>query len=64
MTETAGMLRDALDVLDEQLDHWKRDLMEFCRIPSTSASGFPPEEVRRSALAMAETLRDAGRRAS
>ena len=60
MATTDGMVREALGELDARLDHWKRTLVELCRIPSTSASGFPPEEVRRSAQAMAQTLRDAG----
>ena len=60
MATTDGMVRDALGELDARLDHWKRTLVELCRIPSTSASGFPPEEVRRSAQAVGQTLRDAG----
>ncbi len=60
MATTDGMVRDALGELDAGLDHWKRTLVELCRIPSTSASGFPPEEVRRSAQAVGQTLRDAG----
>src|SRR5215831_13611975 len=59
MTETTGMVREALGELDTRHDHWKHTLVELCRIPSISASGFPPEEVRRSAEAMARTLSEA-----
>jgi acetylornithine deacetylase/succinyl-diaminopimelate desuccinylase-like protein len=55
-----GVVREALGDLEARLDHWKQTLVELCRIPSVSASGFPPEEVRRSAQAVAQTLRDAG----
>src|SRR5215510_14860459 len=54
------MVREALAELDAGLSQWKQTLVELCRIPSMSASGSPPEEVRRSAQAMAQTLRDAG----
>ena len=40
--------------------HWKQTLVNLCRIPSISAASFPPEEVRRSAQAVAQALRDAG----
>ena len=60
MTETMGIVRETLAELDARLDHWKQTLVELCRIPSVSASGFPLEEVRRSAQAVAQTLRDAG----
>lgn len=60
MAVTTGMAREALAELNARLDHWKQTLVELCRIPSISALGFPPEEVRRSAQAMAQTLRDAG----
>jgi acetylornithine deacetylase/succinyl-diaminopimelate desuccinylase-like protein len=54
------MVRQALGELDTRLDHWKQTLVALTRIPGVSAAGFPPEEVRRSAQAMAQTLRDAG----
>jgi acetylornithine deacetylase/succinyl-diaminopimelate desuccinylase-like protein len=54
------MAREALGDLDTRLDHWKQTLIEWSRIPGVSAAGFPPEEVRRSAHAVAQTLRDVG----
>src|SRR5215468_157714 len=54
------MVPQALAELDAGLGQWKQTLVELCRIPSISAAGFPPEEVRRSAQAMAQALRDAG----
>jgi len=55
-----GIVREALGDLDARLDHWKQTLVDLCHIPSVSAASFPPEEVRRSAQAMAQALRDAG----
>ena len=53
MATTAGIVRELLGELDARLDHWKQTLVEMCRIPTMSASGFPPKEVRRSARAVA-----------
>src|SRR2546425_2303560 len=55
-----GIVREVLGDLDARPDHWRQTLVDLCRIPSMSAAGFPPEEVRRSAQAMAQALRDAG----
>ena len=60
MAKANGMVRTALGDLDARLGHWTQTLVDLCRIPSISAEGFPPEEVRRSAQAVAQTLRDAG----
>ncbi|HKZ05375.1 MAG TPA: M20/M25/M40 family metallo-hydrolase [Methylomirabilota bacterium] len=60
MAATDGMVREALGDLDARLDHWKHTLAGLCRIPSISAAGFPPDEVRRSAQATAQVLRDTG----
>lgn len=60
MATANGMAREALSYLDGYLGDWKRVLVDLCRIPSMSASGFPAEQVRRSAQAVAETLTDAG----
>jgi acetylornithine deacetylase/succinyl-diaminopimelate desuccinylase-like protein len=60
MAMTDGTVRDALGDLDARLDHWRQTLVALCRIPGVSAAGFPPDEVRRSGLAVAQALRDAG----
>jgi cysteinylglycine-S-conjugate dipeptidase len=54
------MVHEALGELAAGLGQWQQTLIELCRIPSISAAGFPLEEVRRSAQAMAQALRDAG----
>jgi acetylornithine deacetylase/succinyl-diaminopimelate desuccinylase-like protein len=52
--------RDALRQLEEQYEEFKQILVQLSRIPSVSAPGFPPEEVRRSADAFADLLRRIG----
>ena len=53
MAKSNDIVRAALGDLDARLDHWRQTLAARCRIPSISASGFPPDEVRRSAQAVA-----------
>jgi acetylornithine deacetylase/succinyl-diaminopimelate desuccinylase-like protein len=59
MKGTNGLVKDALRYLEGNYDGFKRTLVDLSRIPSISASGFPPEEVRRSAEGVARALRDA-----
>jgi len=42
-------VKAALGHLDAHLPDFQRTLVELSRIPSVSAEGYPPEEVRRSA---------------
>ncbi len=55
-----GGVADALRSVDEHFEEAKRALLELARIPSVSAPGFPAQEVRRSAVAFAERLRQTG----
>lgn len=50
----------ALARFEEAFDHHVERLVALARIPSVSAEGFPPEEVKRSAEAVAAELRGAG----
>ena len=49
MAQANGIVKDALRHLEANYDGFKRSLVEMSRIPSISASGFPPAEVKRSA---------------
>jgi acetylornithine deacetylase/succinyl-diaminopimelate desuccinylase-like protein len=60
MAEPSGNVKSALKYADKNFDHFKQTLVTLSRIPSISAEGFPPAEVRRSAEAMGDALRDAG----
>src|SRR5450432_1358409 len=60
MADSAGDLKPALKYADQHFDDFKDTLIALSRIPSISAQGFPPAEVRRSAEAMGDALRLAG----
>jgi acetylornithine deacetylase/succinyl-diaminopimelate desuccinylase-like protein len=60
MAHSNGDVRSALGYIDKNFDDFKRMLVELSRIPSISAEGFPPGEVKRSAEAMAGALRGIG----
>jgi hypothetical protein len=53
MATANGMAREAMGYLDAHINDWKQVLVDLCRIPSMSASGFPAEQVLRSAQAVA-----------
>jgi acetylornithine deacetylase/succinyl-diaminopimelate desuccinylase-like protein len=60
MSQGNGNLKAALEYLDAHYGEFQGTLATMSRIPSISAEGFPPEEVRRSALSVAGALEDAG----
>src|SRR5258706_13043251 len=60
MTESNGTVKAALDYLDAHIPDFQRTLVDLSRIPSVSADGYPPAEVRRSAEGVALALRAAG----
>src|SRR3990172_2017226 len=60
MSNGNGAIRGAPGYLDSHVEAFTRNLGDLVRIPSMSASGFPPEEVQRSAEATAKVLRRAG----
>ena len=59
MALTNGSVKAALDHLEKRFDDFKGVLIALSRVPSVSAEGFPPSEVRRSAEAVAEAMRGA-----
>jgi len=59
MSQANGAVKIALDYLDTHLDAFQDTLVRMSRIPSVSADGFPPAEVRRSAESVVDALREA-----
>jgi acetylornithine deacetylase/succinyl-diaminopimelate desuccinylase-like protein len=53
-------MEKAVRQLDVRFDQYVESLKRLVRIPSVSASDFPPEEVARSAEAVAQEMRHAG----
>jgi len=60
MSTPNGNVQAALRYLEAHLDDFQHQLVALSRIPGISAEGYPPEEVRRSAEATAEVMRQAG----
>jgi acetylornithine deacetylase/succinyl-diaminopimelate desuccinylase-like protein len=60
LTTPSVGLDPTLRRIDDQFEEFKEILVDLARIPSVSAQGFPPEEVRRSANAFADLLRRSG----
>jgi len=60
MAQANGTVKAALDHLEKSFGDFQKTLVELSRIPSVSAQGFPPAEVRRSADATAEAMRRVG----
>jgi len=54
------MLDKALTQYNERKNEHLNDLKELVRIPSVSFDGFPPEQVRKSAQAVAELMKKRG----
>jgi acetylornithine deacetylase/succinyl-diaminopimelate desuccinylase-like protein len=60
MAESNGNVKTALKYADQHFDDFIQTLVTLSRIPSISADASRAAEVRRSAGAMADALRDAG----
>src|SRR5258708_36618279 len=59
MASSNTSVPSALSYLDRHTPEFLKTLVALSRIPSVSASGYPPAEVRRSAVAVADALRAA-----
>jgi len=57
---SSSPIASVLDHLDVTFEARIDELVTLAKIPSISAAGFPPEEVARSASAVAALLRDSG----
>jgi acetylornithine deacetylase/succinyl-diaminopimelate desuccinylase-like protein len=60
MSKNGSPLTSALSHLEAHIPDFLSTLKDLSRIPSVSADGYPREEVRRSAAAVADALRAAG----
>jgi acetylornithine deacetylase/succinyl-diaminopimelate desuccinylase-like protein len=60
MKKESGEVKKALDYLDNHVDDFKATLAKLVSVPSVSGEGFPPEELQRSAQAVAEAMRNSG----
>jgi len=60
MAKANGTVQAALDHLEGHFGDFQKTLVELSRVPSVSAEGFPPSEVRRSADAVADAMRRSG----
>ena len=60
MAKGNGTVKAALDYLEGHFGDFQKTLVDLSRVPSVSAEGFPPSEVRRSADAVADAMRRAG----
>jgi acetylornithine deacetylase/succinyl-diaminopimelate desuccinylase-like protein len=60
MANANGSVKGALDYLETHFDDFQKTLVDLSRVPSVSAEGFPPSEVRRSADAVADAMRRVG----
>ncbi len=57
---TASDRTSALRAVEDRFGEFKEALCEVVRVPSVSAAGFPPDDVRHSAVVTAEILRRLG----
>ena len=60
MSQPNGSVKSVVSYVEQNFKEFRADLEKLSRIPSISADGFPPEEVRRSAQATAEVMRKWG----